>query len=163
MLFELLEFLSVNFTSLFCQKIEGFWHGCMRPWRIVLSSDREELAGFRVFDITLVGVHCEFVIQTKDFSLTKQYLGLFFLLQFSELKHAAKTFDFNVVSGCWWCVSYDFWSKCAILFICKLFISSLLSYASHLGFLLGFEVLRELLAVLRRIFRWLFYVFFLTS
>ena len=163
LIFELLEFLSVYFTSLFCHKIEGLRDGCMWLWRIVLSSDWEELAGFRVFDITLVGVNCEFVIQTKDFSLTKQYLGLFFLLKFSELEHAAKTFDFYVISRCWWGIFHDFWSKCAILLICKLFISSLLSDTCHFGFLLGFEILRELLAILRCIFRWLFYVLFLPS
>lgn len=105
-----------------------------------MLSEWEDLAWFWVFQIALVCVDCELVIQTEHFGLTQEHLGLFLLLKFSELEDAAKALNLNVFGRGRWRVLINFRGKCAILFLSELAISPLLSDARHLGFLLGFQV-----------------------
>ena len=162
LLYDIPELFIVHITSFLSKQEEGLGHGVMRPFIINLT-DWEEITRLWVFKVALLGIDSKFVIQTKDFSLSKHDLCLFLFLKFSKLKNTPQTLNFNIFS--WGCRSIfdNLWSKSAILLFIKLFLATFLRNSGHLSLLLRFEILWELLTVLGCILRSLFLIFFLAS
>lgn len=127
-------------------QIERLRHSCLWSLAFCLAS-WEEVAWLRILQVTLISVDCKLVIEAKDFSLAQHDLCLFLLLKFSQFKNAAETFDLSIVPRLDWATLVNLRLEGAILFFSKLFLSSFLCNPSHLGLLHGFEILRELLAV----------------